>query len=328
MSGIYRQWNHERTAKLEQIQFQYVPCNPTNPIVLNTCFRVRAKLVAAGHEASDVERVRVLPMWNNQNNVRFNRRGNTSTPLSFRVGPYGLVTVWRLIKPRVEEIVLHEGRMRAFHKRKDLVASRLVTIRQVYLHYAATLPARSWLYLPPLRVMLQFAPLKDFMYSYSEEPPQLADLDDATSQFPDYIESWTLDQRVQIEQMFPNRLDCPDFPWSDAGNMLDLATTVFQCADCHLVPRSDFKKPAIAWAGILAHYHCCFGQWETSVPYSYFGSATVAALVRLLGLSPLTTLPNQLDELDHRFFCAGCPQTPTRKAYTWRECVRYSDLPT
>lgn len=222
-------------------------------------------------------------------------------------------------------MALHAESIRALSERRGLIEKRLVMVRQAYVRYAATLPGRSWLYLPPLHAVLQFAPVQEFTYSPSEEPPQLADLDGATSQFPEYIDTWSREQKVRIEEMFPNRFDYPSFPWSDACNMLNLATTVFQCTSCRLIPATTAKIPAIAWRGILAHYVCCYGLWER-LSYSYAGSATVAALIRLLGLSALTTLPDQLDELDHRFFCANCPQTPTRAAYTWRECVRHSDL--
>ncbi|KAF8877027.1 hypothetical protein BD779DRAFT_1804100 [Infundibulicybe gibba] len=130
----------------------------------------------------------------------------------------------------------------------------------------------------------------------------------------------------------------PSEPPPGAVELLELATSVFQCTSSHCFTgfpgNSRPKLALISWEEIAAH--SChniidrFAEYRPrSVGVSQLGTSTASSLVRVAGLDPSSATIAQMDALDLRFTCLECPPSPAKGqrkvGYAWKS-ARYLEL--
>lgn len=128
-------------------------------------------------------------------------------------------------------------------------------------------------------------------------------------------------------------------PVADADtSRLDLATSLFSCLSCKnhnnrvfhasnaLAHSCFWGKPQETQPGFGPHKVLDSWPWRTSwVKFHDSAAAEATRLVEMCGLDPARATAADMDALDTRFTCAGCPKcTPERgqRGMTWRKAVR------
>jgi len=228
--------------------------------------------------------------------------------------------VYRKIKPDLEIIVNAQKRKRLVLERKDVVKS-------CYTKYSKTLKPEQWTSIMPLHEVFKDTLFNDFI---SSEADVIGDISkkDALARFPQLTLEFMDTQVNRLASLLPEGTD-HSVASTDCYARLNLATSVFECRICQF---SHISGVALCgWTNICSHINQI--SPESSFPhlrleFNSVGYATSLSLIRSLGLDPGTTTPEQLDQIDARFFCGTCPILSMRgvrgrKAYTWTECVGF-----
>ncbi|KAG6889064.1 hypothetical protein C0995_004108 [Termitomyces sp. Mi166 len=257
---------------------------------------------------------------------------------------------WMRIRAGLEEIIIKEKDGRLEFERQKRMAERLCTFKKVFDDHSLTVLPSLWLQYPHWREVATFPKFNEIIDSpdniiVDEESfaPALADL-------PSLIARWLEDKRAALKkQLVATNVHVPSIvihSSADMTDVLDLATSIFQCAGKECIHRTPvyaevLSDPLFGW--IDAASHLCsdytsgtsdlfsFVLFATKLPsytktviVPFTGASVVAArLVRLAGLDPRRATIADMDRSGYYFFCSGCPATRfKRKAYPWRAAVR------
>ncbi|KII96178.1 hypothetical protein PLICRDRAFT_240712 [Plicaturopsis crispa FD-325 SS-3] len=271
---------------------------------------------------------------------------------------------WARIFPDLEDrlINIRDGRIEDEHD--DVILCRKKVIRDAYNEYKSNLVPMQWIHHPDLSLVVSDACFKAIVDSPSDEALNPADLGDAAALFQTIVHSYVENRRQELLAMLPGipggSSTDPHPPSETSGDNplpdeLARVTSVFQCdsAKCTTTSGTEVSyfgevhwTGLIGWADVKSH-HICEAVSRTRDPdtirdhlqrpritFSTRGSTAAIALLKSVGLNHLTATSHELDVLDLRFLCLGCPIgkckncNQGRLALSWRQYISHFMNPT
>ncbi|KAJ7037944.1 hypothetical protein C8F04DRAFT_1090727 [Mycena alexandri] len=282
---------------------------------------IKQKLLALGYAEEDMDL------------IQYTSGVSQSTPLTDRV--------WNKLLVELEPILRACKTERLDAARKRCIHRRTLLVEQIYNEYKKTLVPEQWRFLPGLHEVCQFPAFRAVLDAPSDVEVELAHFEEAASALPTFTPAWTAARKDEILRLIPGLRD-ESTSQVPSPQLLDLATTIFQCTQplCHT---QSHNKAAVGWEGAVGHRCMAYGKWafghylhasiETVVAFSERGSTAAASLVTLAGLDEKWTTADEMDMLDLRFVCLAChPQSINNKdtyaVYSWREAVYHFAITT
>ncbi|KDQ56778.1 hypothetical protein JAAARDRAFT_207845 [Jaapia argillacea MUCL 33604] len=198
--------------------------------------------------------------------------------------------------------------------------ARIALITTLYNEYRETIPRAQCARLPTPTTILKFP---DIIRILASEPhrDEVTLCIDVMSQLSTMISQWKLKIESDLLAQLPKGSRTP----SDLG----LVTSVFFCTS------TACRGSNIQLVGFDALTHeCSYRRPRRSeyhpecLVFSARGHAAAVSLCEALGLPLDTTLPQELDQLNPRFFCQNCSTTTSGRrgtdlAYTWCQCISH-----
>ncbi|KAJ6612671.1 hypothetical protein B0H10DRAFT_2192310 [Mycena sp. CBHHK59/15] len=279
---------------------------------------IKAKFMELGYAEADIS------------NISHERTVDQATPLTDRI--------WKRIFPELEPLVQNLRDRRLSEEHEDRISKRSQMAEEIYNDFKKTLVPIQWRHLPGSFEVLQLAAFDTLVNAPDDVDVVAADFKAAMDALPAFVVSWTASRKTELAQLLDARTELGAGPstasTSVAGaHSLDLATTVFECAQPSCV---YYHAAFIGWDAAAGHRcdrllcHSRSGyrgnrSIKTILGFSERGSDAAASLVALAGRNSKTATCAEMDKLDRRFLCQACElrMNHSRPAYPWRTAVAH-----
>ncbi|KAJ7485520.1 hypothetical protein FB451DRAFT_59049 [Mycena latifolia] len=271
---------------------------------------------------------------------RFMKLGYTETDISCIVHqgsvrqPSQLTDrIWNNIYPELETLIKARRDKRLKAERDDLIAARTRLAKNIYIGYKKTLLPAQWRLLPGLYEVLQLPAFDAVLNAADDVNVEMAHFKEGRDALPAFVVSWAANRKMDLIRLINkgrtsglDPSDSQDGPTSaievSSTQSLDLATTVFGCAQSHHCHATRYDY-SIYQNGRSTN------SIETILDFSKRGSDAAASLVTLAGLNDQQATCAEMDRLDLRFVCIACPgrNAPDNKqiysTFSWRSAVSH-----
>lgn len=238
---------------------------------------------------------------------------------------------------RIERMTLEAARKRLAKARPALKAA------EAKRHWCSPSPNDADLFLMPEFSDIFARPvLDDGADSVTQE-----EIDTALAPLPEILESWVARNRQYLADLLPKSNTKPRGKRvaTEEPSRIDLANSFFTCSTCEsrgfngmifhsstiLFHRDWFHSAS----RVVGHSLQTIGKILHQLPWNYDStivydeqmSANASDIVTLCGLNPNTATLADMDWLNKRLVCTGCPPVVTseketkRRAFGWKEAV-------
>lgn len=226
---------------------------------------------------------------------------------------------FREIKSRIEVLIKEAKAGRIVVERQNL-------LRGIYRDYLKVLPPVAWQYCPRVDGphILEIEAFRDFLGPPFEKRGDIAPGYAATF-FSDSIDKWVRTQQENIAGILP-ALEGVKETSETKIQRLELATSVLTCRVCNYSSHSGHAL--VGWKSICRHLCSSVNCYKNCQKFEVNRHAVAAAtsLVSCVGLDPLITTMDDMDQRNDRFMCGSCIPEENggrrfMRVYTWLECV-------
>ncbi|KAJ7126161.1 hypothetical protein C8R44DRAFT_781201 [Mycena epipterygia] len=288
---------------------------------------IKAKFIKLGYEEDDILCLRhEIPV-------------RQQAPLTDRI--------WNKICPELEPLVQARKALRLKKEHEARIESRTRLAGDIYKEYKKTLLPAQWCYLPGLYEVIHLPIFSIVMNAADDVNVEAIHFKEAVDALPGFTVSWAATRKTQLAYLVDQARTSgsapsgtQNGPASSGTVSLDLATTVFKCAQrsCSgLGSASKQDNTLIGWDAAAAH-HCRDNGYaylarikplETILEFSMTGSTAAASLVALAGLDEKRATCAEMDRFDLRVLCIACsPQNTlngkqSHNVFSWRTAVSH-----
>ncbi|KAJ7037952.1 hypothetical protein C8F04DRAFT_998527 [Mycena alexandri] len=331
----------ERIALVRTVVNHAVACSDWSRDVLIRRQRETEQKIAARYEAIKSKFIELGYSGDDVSSIRRSTHVCQSTELTDRI--------WKRIHPLLEPEVQAQKTSRLKKEHDARIRERTLLVEAIYNGYKRTLVPAQWRYLPGLHEVCQSPAFSTIIDSPNDVIVQKTHFKEATAALPALVTSITAARKADLVQLIEAAHASEPDPFGARGStsqgsgtrLLDLATTVFVCAQSHCSRRSPWAlasaKPALIGWDAAVNHRCRVEQWiqgfhgnvsvQTILAFSKRGQTAAASLVKLAGSHQQMTAA-QMDQLDLRFLCIACsPRVSGNKeshvSYSWRAAVSH-----
>ncbi|KAF7316507.1 hypothetical protein MIND_00169900 [Mycena indigotica] len=283
---------------------------------------IKAKLMALGYEEKDMQVIR----W--QTSVQ------QATPLTERG--------WKILRPSLETDVRDAKEKRLKAEQQQLLAKRRKIVVQLYEDHKRTLVPNQWRTLPKLFELCEDAMFQSVINCPADVEVTAAHFNDAIQALPQTIIALQTARTANLQALIDSKPLSIQVTEPEPGEIaphprsLNSALAVFVCEKrC-----STWNTSEVTYIGeeAAAAHECKHSQYyneappaETVFKLSQRGVLAASSLVKLSGLDVTNATCAQMDRLDARYICLGCPrrrsaQGEHHNAYSWRAAVTHFAL--
>ncbi|KAJ7691800.1 hypothetical protein B0H17DRAFT_1331006 [Mycena rosella] len=248
--------------------------------------------------------------------------------------------MWDKIRPELEPIVQKSKEKRLEDEREARIRARTQLVEDIYKEYKKTLAPSQWRYLPGLYEVAQLPAFSILVNAPDDMNVETVHFKEAAESLPEFAAPWPAAREVELVQLVH------DARTSDSGlssqsssatasSPLDLATTVFTCAQ-----HCNSTTGGVLFGRDAAVHRCREPNYglstRTEIPvktilkFSTRLSTAAASIVAQAGLDATRATCAEMDGLDLRLLCIACPprrdpatQKTSYDAYSWREAVSH-----
>lgn len=225
--------------------------------------------------------------------------------------------------------------IRLERQRIALVTKRIEIVNSLYQSFNDSFPLSISQYHPPITKICRFRAFDDLINSPADVDNVALDFARPMQLLPGLIATWTNSRKVKLRNIIAANSGSSSEP-----DCLNLATSVFRCANAHYCAANYThgyfaRKVIIGWESASRHHCTPTSQQEPAdlnnglaeeLVFDEKASQSVKSLLKLLKLDNRTTTILDMDEKDDRFLCLSCPPErypiTGRIAFTWRSAVR------
>ncbi|KAG9023860.1 hypothetical protein FRB95_012392 [Tulasnella sp. JGI-2019a] len=268
------------------------------------------KLLAEGHHANDVA-------------AAFG---------SFSAGDPLTENGWTAIRPKVDRSLARFKRERLKLARASLLDRRREVVISILRRHPVNTNITENFFRPSLEeVAYAFEPITLVVDREDDEEASAEDFEGALEGVEEWVEEWRIEKRTEILEIMVSAgaVAISDPLTEHDFARLKLATTMFSCT-CRISIR--YRDIEATPGGLMCfkllgrHHRTCGNKafpWNTECfKYSADAEEMIRQLVIAVGRNPETTTTDQMDELNARFYCQGCPKWD-RLARSWRNCAAH-----
>ncbi|KAG8995383.1 hypothetical protein FRB94_009174 [Tulasnella sp. JGI-2019a] len=162
-----------------------------------------------------------------------------------------------------------------------------------------------------------------------DEEATAKDFHDTLNCVEEWVEEWKTERRLRMLQIMVSAgaAAIADPPTEQDSARLKLATTMFSCTTPFPRRSSEQTRGGLMCFTLLErHFRRCHTggfPWNTTcLKYSNEAEEMIRYLVVVVGRDPETTTADQMDDLNARFYCQGCPKWE-KLARSWRNCAAH-----
>ncbi|KAF4564015.1 F-box domain-containing protein [Pleurotus pulmonarius] len=232
---------------------------------------------------------------------------------------------WELLLPQVIAILAPIQKTRRVDNETLRIQRRKELVSRAYTSYLNTLPARKWHCTP-----FEEAVLQDLYVLIHDRSDQTLDNPKfkETQLYPRFAEFCRAEAQRMRRQLESDIVKSGVLDGKEGvpkADLIDRAFAVFVCPNLKGKPRR--LHCLIAWDGIWSTINY-LNQPLRTIRFATKGFQAVLAIAELMERDPMHLMASEMDRLDIRLICNGCPLKSYdgfkgREVLTWREYVEH-----
>ncbi|KAG9002425.1 hypothetical protein FRB94_003944 [Tulasnella sp. JGI-2019a] len=236
---------------------------------------------------------------------------------------------WIAIRSRAVKAVFNRKKERIERERKTLLNRRRTVAINLLMEHPVNINIKGDVFSPSLQeVASTFEPIAFIVDREGDDDVIGEDFEGALEGVEEWVEGWRTKKQIEILQIMVSAgaAAIADPSTEQDFARLKLATTMFLCTTSNRAfhPTSG----GLMCSTLLGQRHIrqCRSKgfiWNTAcLKYNTDSEEMIRQLVVAVGRDPETTTADQMDDLNARFYCQGCPKWD-KLARSWRNCAAH-----